>query len=235
MIANLDRRTIVTELLDVLNTTDPRAIASRRDLVWINALMFQARIMASLLRKYVTERPTRILEIGCGDGSFMLAVARQMGGGWRGVELVMVDQADLLTASLRASFEDLGWQITYVQADIFEWLEQPHNIAFDLVCTNLVLHHFSDDMLARLFASIQKLATVFVATEPRRSVLAVAACATLRLIGVNEVTRHDAIASVRAGFTRSDLAALWPRVPATQIEERAFGPFTHAFVAEKIS
>ncbi len=232
VMANLDRRIIVTELLDVLPVDDPRAIASRRDLVWINALMFQDRIMASLLRKHVSRPPRRILEIGCGDGSFMLSVARRMGRTWSGVELTMVDQADLLTDSCRSSFESLGWTVTFVRADIFDWLQGAERDRYDVVCANLFLHHFSDDMLAKLFAAIQGLTHVFMATEPRRSVLAMTGCALLRGIGVNDVTRHDAAASVRAGFTGADLGRLWPGQQAARLVERAIGPFTHAFVVE---
>jgi len=234
VIASLDRRVIVQELLDTLPTDDTRAVASRRDLVWINALMFQSRIMASLLRRHVAKPPRRILELGCGDGSFMLAVARRMGNTWRGVELVMVDQADLLPASRRDSFAALGWHARSIKSDMFEWLAKPEHGEFDVVCANLVLHHFSDEALAGLFKSVQKLTTVLIATEPRRSALAMAGCSMLRLIGVNVVTRHDAAASVRAGFNATELTALWPCTDGTRFEEGMVGPFTHAFAMERM-
>jgi len=47
------------------------------------------------------------------------------------------------------------------------------------------------------------------------------------------VTRHDAVVSVRAGFRGGELAALWPRGEGWTIEERARGPFGHAFVARR--
>ncbi|TIW86177.1 MAG: hypothetical protein E5V59_29080, partial [Mesorhizobium sp.] len=84
--SELDQRRLVPEILDGLAVDDPRALASRRDLRRINALMFQARIMASLLRKFAPKPPRRILEIGAGDGTFMLAVARRVARHWPGVE-----------------------------------------------------------------------------------------------------------------------------------------------------
>ena len=110
----LQRRRIEPELLDTLPAEDPRARASRRDLAWINALMLQSWIMARLLRRHVSRPPRRILELGSGDGSFMLAVARRMGGAWRGVELVMIDQAELVTEARCADFAALGWRATPV-------------------------------------------------------------------------------------------------------------------------
>ncbi|QPC95958.1 class I SAM-dependent methyltransferase [Mesorhizobium sp. INR15] len=234
MAQRLDARTIVAELLDELPIDDARAMASRRDLLWINALMLQTRIMASMLRRHVLSPPARILELGCGDGSLMLAVARRMGSNWRGVELVMLDQADLVTKSMCESYASYGWRARPVTADIFEWLEQSENEQFDLVCANLILHHFSDDALGGLFATLQKRTNVFVATEPRRNALALAGCSMLRLIGVNDVTMHDAAASVRAGFDGKHLTNLWSDAAAMKFEERFIWPFTHAFAAERI-
>ncbi|TIS88143.1 MAG: hypothetical protein E5W99_10795, partial [Mesorhizobium sp.] len=58
----LAERSLVPEILDGLAADDARAIRSRRDLARINALMFQAPIMASLMRKFLPRPPGRILE-----------------------------------------------------------------------------------------------------------------------------------------------------------------------------
>ena len=188
--------------------------------------------MSGLLRWHVPAPPTRILEIGSGDGGFMLAVARHTG--WRDVDLVMVDQADLITPARRGEFAALGWRTKPVVADIFEWLAQSGDACFDAVCANLVLHHFGDDALRRLFASLHKRTDVLVATEPRRNALSLGGCALLKLIGVNHVTMHDAAASVRAGFAGGELTALWSQDDAMRFEERRRGLFTHAFAAGRI-
>ena len=52
------------------------------------------------------------------------------------------------------------------------------------------------------------------------------------VLGCNEVTRHDAVVSVRAGFTGNELSAAWP--PGDwQLEERVAWPFTHLFIARE--
>jgi hypothetical protein len=231
MTAHLDRRLIVPELLDALPDDDPRAMGSRRDLAWINALMLQSRIMAALLRRHVPAPPGRILELGSGDGAFMLAVARRMGDSWRGVDLVMLDKADLVTDSRRTAFASLGWRAEPVVADVFEWMSRSGNARFDVVCANLVLHHFGDDALSGLFRAMHRRAAAFVATEPRRNRLALVGCSLLKFIGVNAVTMHDAAASVRAGFAGDELTSLWPTSCGMRFEERRLGPFTHAFAA----
>ena len=57
----------------------------------------------------------------------------------------------------------------------------------------------------------------------------------LRLIGCNDVTRHAAKISVRAGFTENELSALWPSDSGWRLTERPAGQFTHCFVAQRVA
>ena len=84
-------RVVEAEWLDELPHADPRALRSRRDLVRINALMGNARIVAAELARTATLRS--IAEIGAGDGSFMREVLRTLGA--RDVEVHLVDRQPL--------------------------------------------------------------------------------------------------------------------------------------------
>ncbi|HEX5864307.1 MAG TPA: methyltransferase domain-containing protein [Casimicrobiaceae bacterium] len=229
--ADLTFRQLEPEILDGLAEDDPRAIASRRDLARLNVLMFQPSIMARLLRSHMVREPRRILEIGAGDGSFMLTVARRLARRWPAVELVLLDRRDLVTALHRAEFRKIGWQTTTVTTDVFEWTAKAGDERFDAITVNLFLHHFEDAALGCLLAGLAPLAPVFVATEPRRATFPLAASRMLWAIGVNDVTTNDAPASVRAGFTGMELTKLWPEVQGTWTQERRSGLFTHAFAA----
>jgi 2-polyprenyl-3-methyl-5-hydroxy-6-metoxy-1,4-benzoquinol methylase len=225
-------RLVQPEILDRLAEKDPRAIAARRDLVLVNRLMFQQAIMARLLGDHVASPPRRILEIGAGDGAFMLGVARRLAPRWPGVELTLLDRADLVTPERRAAFSELGWRAKTVTADVFDWLRAVGDARFDVVIANLFLHHFANADLTRLFSALRPIAPVFVATEPRRSGFAHAASRLLWAVGAGEVTRHDAPASVRAGFRGSELSALWP-AKRDRLHERRAGLFTHVFAASR--
>jgi Methyltransferase domain len=222
-------RRLVPEILDGLAADHPAAIASRRDLVRVNALMFQDRIMIGLMRKHVRAGPLRILEIGAGDGRFMLAVARRVARHWPAVELVLLDRLALVSDRLRDDFSQLGWHVQTIKADIFEWIATAGAERFDVVTANLFLHHFADAGLARLFASLKPLAPLLLATEPRRAGFPHAATRLLWAIGANYVTKHDAAASVRAGFAGCELSDIWLAGEGTVIEERHGGLFTHVF------
>jgi hypothetical protein len=54
-------------------------------------------------------------------------------------------------------------------------------------------------------------------------------------IGCNAVTRHDAVVSVRAGFSGGELSALWPDQQNWRLTEQRAGMFSHLFIARKIS
>ena len=221
-------RSIEREWLDTLPANDPRAMRSRRDLRRVNAVMLQPHIMANLLRGQNVGTACRVVELGGGDGTFMLRVARRLG--WRHVELTLVDQQDIVSAQTRAAFSALGWRLTVVKADVFGFLSVAGDAA-NIVTSNLFLHHFSDSDLTRLLGGLVSLTPLFVACEPRRSTWALLSSRMLFAIGCNDVSRHDAVTSVRAGFADAELSRLWPGGSAWRLNERGRGPFTHSFVA----
>ena len=174
-------RSLEPEWLDELPVADPRAVRSRNDLRRVNAIMGNARIIARHLGQ-----ARRIADLGGGDGSLMLAVERRLK---RGLEVTIVD-----------------W---IAGLDVFEFLATPGK-PLDAIVANLFLHHLTDHDLRRLFSLAAARAPLFIACEPRRSRFALGASHLMGLIGCNDVTRHDAVISVRAGFSGSELSAAWP-------------------------
>jgi hypothetical protein len=198
----LSSRFLEPEWLDELPASDPRAERSRRDLRRVNAIMGNARIIARHLGQ-----ASRIADLGGGDGSLMRAVERRLG---RPLEVTNVDRMHGL--------------------DVFEFLQHPRTV-LDAIVTNLFLHHLDNHELKRLFALAAARAPLFVACEPRRSAPALWASRLVGLIGCNDVTRHDSVVSVRAGFAGKELSALWPE--DWLLMEKPARPFSHLFVARR--
>ena len=119
-----------------------------------------------------------------------------------------------------------------VAADVFCWLDQAAP-AVDVMLANLFLHHFTDIQLVRLLRLAAARTNLFLACEPRRSPLALTASRLLGFIGCNDITRHDARVSVRAGFAGHDLSALWPADGAWELGEHPAGCFSHCFSAQR--
>jgi 2-polyprenyl-3-methyl-5-hydroxy-6-metoxy-1,4-benzoquinol methylase len=228
-------RKLEPEWLDELPADDPRAMRSRRDLVRVNAWMGQGGIMARALLAHA--RPAgsrRICDLGAGDGSFMLRIARRLAPRWRGVTATLLDRQDIVSRETRAGFAALGWSVETVSAEVFDFLGRTKPGDLDVVTANLFLHHFSEAQLARLFALAAPACRLFVACEPRRAKFAVRASRMLWAIGCNDVTVHDAVASARAGFRGHELSALWPGRAGWDLREHAAGLFSHCFVARAL-
>jgi hypothetical protein len=219
-------RRVEPEWLDTLPPQDPRAQRSRRELKRVNALMANASIVADCLEA----APLSIADLGAGDGRFAVRLARAIAPAPAGARMWLVDRQRIVEPATLGELEALGWRAEAVEADVFDWLTQ-REAPVAAIVANLFLHHFDDAALARLLALAARRTRRFVACEPRRSAIAATGARLLGAIGCGEVTRHDAVLSVRAGFTGSELTALWPREPGWIVEEEARGLFSHAFAA----
>jgi hypothetical protein len=228
-------RRVKREWLDELAPDDPRAMRSRRDLVRVNTWMLQPHVMTRCLIKHAASQPRAILDLGAGDGVFMLRVARRLARRWPNISLTLLDQHALVSGETQREFNSLHWNVGIVADDIFRFLEQPAPAGVaDIITANLFLHHFKQEQLVWLLAQVAQRARLFVACEPRRSALGFVGSRLLWAIGCNGVTRHDAIASVDAGFDAEELSALWPTRVGWDIREYATGLFTHCFVARRV-
>ena len=240
-------RVVEAETLDHLEPDDPLAERSRRDLLRVNRVMGASRILASAMRAAMTGRmpagrPLRVLEIGCGDGDLLLAAVSGLKG-WPKTDLTLLDRLPLVDFETQRAYSTHGWLVRTVTADIMQWAKAPSAWPrFDLVVANLFLHHFDDDKLADLLQAMAPRCHAFVACEPRRERLALAASHLVGAIGANSVTRKDAVLSVRAGFIDQEITARWPRAdaagdeaagPQWQCREYSAGLFSHVFIATR--
>ena len=233
-------RIVASETLDHLAADDPVARRSRRDLVRVHRVMGTPSIVIrgwqALVSPERAKAPLKILEIGAGDGTLLLGVARSLGPGWPQVQLTLLDRQDIVSPATLACFSDLGWSAKVEVADALEWATRPVAVAprWDLVTTALFLHHFEDKQLDTLLARIASSANRFFACEPRRAWMALAGSHLVGALGANAVTREDAVLSVHAGFRASEITALWPaRGMDWQCREFAAGLFSHCFSARR--
>lgn len=235
-------RILEPEWLDALPPHDARAQRSRADLRRVNFVMGNAGHIARALaranpplaslatplsggRQQATA--LRIADLGAGDGSVMLRVARRLQR--PGVHVTLVDRAPCVALQ---EFEQVRWQATHAREDALEFLRRP-GPPFDAIVANLFLHHFEPARLRRLLELAARRTSLFVACEPRRSRFALHASRLLGLLGCNDVTRHDAAVSVRAGFLGAELSGLWPQRDGWQLAERPAPPFGHLFTASR--
>jgi SAM-dependent methyltransferase len=227
-------RSVEPEWLDLLSADDARAIRSRRDLKRINSWMFHTGMMArGLIRHCGNDKPRTLLDLGAGDGTFMLGLARRLASRWQGVTVILLDRQNIVSSDVREAFTRLKWKVETVTADLFDFLDEMRRPDVDVITANLFLHHFTQEQLVRVLARVAQVPWLFMACEPRRTAFVRETSRLLWAIGCNDVSVHDAVASTRAGFHDQELSALWPARAGWELHERAAGPFSHCFVARR--
>jgi hypothetical protein len=228
------------EILDDLPPADPRAIRSRRDLRRVNRVMGSCGILSRAVRCALTSvpqrTPLRILELGAGDGTLALRIAKRVATSWPVAELTLLDRQPLISEATGTAFARLGWALRPLTVDVLEWARAPAQQQpadrWDVILVNLFLHHFEEDNLRGLLAAIAGRCNALIACEPRRSLPALGGSQLMFALGVSADTRYDAITSVRAGFQGNELSRLWPASAAPwRLEEHRAGLFSHLFVA----
>jgi hypothetical protein len=229
------KRKVERELLDELHSSDHRAIVSRRDLQKVNGWLRHTSIMSRTLTGAFTNRsPGSLVELGAGDGTNLLRLAKRIAYRWRPMRVVLVDQQLTLSSQTKAAFKALSWHLEFLEMDVFDWLQRPHMEPSDLTIANLFLHHFTEEHLRRLLWHVSHQTGLFLTCEPRRTNFSFCGAALLGVTGCNDVTRYDAKLSVRAGFRKNELSELWPAGNSWQLTERQAGLFSHYFVAQRM-
>lgn len=238
------QRVVSGEMLDTLAADDPHAMRSRTDLRRIHRVMGSCGIVRRALENMLASqhRPSslRVLELGAGDGTLMLEVARAFSSRWSPVRITLLDRQPLTSRSTIEGYAGVFWTAVPLTVDVFDWVHTPTALNpelaphWDLIVANLFLHHFSDAQLAQLMDAISTRTTLFFACEPRRSQLALAGSHLVGLIGCNAITRVDAVLSVRAGFRNKELTHLWPNSSGNwNVTEYSAGLFSHCLRVEQ--
>lgn len=228
-------RALQPELLDSLPAGDPLAVASRKDLRRVNTWMGHGRLLCQAAQRLLagSASPCRIVEIGAGDGTLMLGVARTLAPKLGPVHLTLVDRVRVVEPATLSAFENLDWKVDVIETDLWAWIDRSDPRPADLTVANLFLHHFDREALTGLMHHLQVRTRAFLACEPRRHQIGLWGARLLAFAGCNRITRHDAVISVRAGFSSQELSRLWPNDPAWVIEESRVGWFTHLFVTRR--
>ncbi len=228
------RRRVCPEALDDLDPSDPHAVRARGDLRRVHRAMGSLTILRNLIaRLQLAAPPKAILELGAGDGTLLLRLARALAS-WRGVELTLLDRHRVVLPETLESFRKLGWRVSVACKDALVWAAEPAETCFDLCVTTLFLHHFQDDDLRVLLEGIARRCDAFIASEPRRDLLAGVGSRLVGLLGTSAITRGDAVKSVAAGFAGRELSAAWPKGSSGwRVREFRAPPFSHCFLAAR--
>lgn len=145
-----------------------------------------------------------ILDVGCGNGDMLRALAGYAVKQQLNVKLVGID-ANEFTVKHARQLSAAYHNITYHCADIFEEIKQDQ--IYDVILCTLTLHHFKNDEILRLMNSFRKKSTLgIVINDLHRSSLAYYLFMALCFVfSLNQMSRDDGLVSILRGFKKQDL------------------------------
>lgn len=146
----------------------------------------------------------RILDVGCGNGDMLRALADY--GLKQGLRFLLTGiDANKFTLQYASDLSASYPNISYFCADIFEEIKQAER--YDVILCTLTLHHFKDQEIITLLSGFCAKADLgIVINDLHRSALAYRLFQLLCLVfRLNKMSREDGLVSILRGFKREDL------------------------------
>jgi SAM-dependent methyltransferase len=207
-VPDLTERRLAVELMDSPGLDRERHLEALDALARVNAVSLSAgRLWSEIARLgRAGVRPVRVLDVACGGGDMLAALARRSRR--RGVD-VELHGCDLNPVALERARAGAGGRlgVTFQTLDV---VDDPLPTGFDVVCTSLFLHHLEHRNAVRLLGAMARAARrlVFVQDLRRTRLGHVFARVGLQVLTRSDVARHDGLVSVEAAFTTEEAEAL---------------------------
>ena len=175
---------------------------------FVNRVGGGTRAVRAFLQRELAGAPRpqtwRILDLGAGSCDISRAIVKWAHRHGHRVEITCVDHNAAALERARAALAgpDSG-PITLETADIFAYRPEE---AFDYALASMVLHHFTAEEIRTLVAHLSHFVRrALLINDLRRCALNYLAC-HLTACPCHPTVRHDALLSVRRGFTCRDLS-----------------------------
>ncbi|RZK81964.1 MAG: methyltransferase domain-containing protein [Pedobacter sp.] len=157
-----------------------------------------------LIRKKEITATITILDVGCGNGDMLRALADYATATGRKFRLIGLD-ANPNTIAHAQNLTKSYSNISFICDDIFNELKQERY--YDVILCTLTLHHFKDDEILGLVNGFRKQAIMgIVINDLHRSRLAyylfIGVCFIFRL---NSMSKQDGLVSILRGFKMDDI------------------------------
>jgi 2-polyprenyl-3-methyl-5-hydroxy-6-metoxy-1,4-benzoquinol methylase len=208
MLINTKYRTDATEIMDdfalegeILRDALDK-IAKINQLLGGNKLTLQG--VQSLMNKVSPNKEITIVDIGCGNGDMLRALADYASNNNLNFKLIGID-ANQFTINHAKELSKQYQNITYQCEDIFD--DKFKDLKYDIVLCTLTLHHFKDAEIIKLVSVFNENSSIgIVINDLQRSALAYrlfqVLCFVFRL---NKMSREDGLVSILRGFKKEEL------------------------------
>ncbi|HEX9069938.1 MAG TPA: methyltransferase domain-containing protein [Ktedonobacterales bacterium] len=229
------RDDILRELLDDAVLDDAALRRNLADIRRINGLLGWRQLAVREVARLVRERGQRsfsLLDIASGSADIPIAIARWAAADGLDAHIVASDLSPQIVAIAR----DQAAGVPGVTIERLDALALPYpDGSFDLTLCTLALHHFDAPLAAELLAEMARVGRQAVVFDLVRSPLAWWACLLMtRALPMDPMTRHDAPASVRRGYTAVEARRLAEAAGIRGASVRVGIPFRLVMVADGV-
>ena len=207
-----DQRATAEELIDRPDCGPELAAASYRFMETVNRWFGGLRIVRRFLVAQTAGRrircPLRILDIGSGSCDIPLAMSRWARANHIPLHITCLETAAHAVDIARMRLEKAADPaVQLLQQDAF--FHQPDE-PYDLAVASMCFHHFSNEQILALVQRLRGFVrSSLLINDLRRSPLsALGAGLLLAVSGSPAGVRHDALLSIRRGFTGNELGML---------------------------
>ncbi|WP_394748696.1 methyltransferase domain-containing protein [Spongiimicrobium salis] len=208
---NLKKRSHKKEQLDNLELSGNSLHETLKSLKWINSLFGNHRQLGNAVLSYAKNngngRPITIVDLGCGGGDCILAIAKKLEKNTISATYIGIDGNAQSIAHAKA--HNLRPEhIQYITADILnEGFKLP---ACDLVISSHFMYHFKDDLLVSFLKKIASEGKrMFFFSELYRSRLAYYLFKISHLIlPISNMAKRDGLLAIQRAFTIQEMQTI---------------------------
>ena len=206
-------------------------IAKINQLLGGNKLTLQG--VQSLINQVSIKKEITILDIGCGNGDMLRALADYASKNNLNFKLIGVD-ANPFTINHAEELSKPYQNITYKCEDIFE--DKFTALKYDIVLCTLTLHHFKDAEIIKLVSVFYENANIgIVINDLQRSALAYrlfqVLCFVFRL---NKMSKEDGLVSILRGFKKEELEEFSKKIHLKKYFIQWKWAFRYQWIIEKV-
>ncbi|UPT70923.1 MAG: methyltransferase domain-containing protein [Flavobacterium sp. JAD_PAG50586_2] len=208
MFIDTTHRTNRPEIMDDFNMEGEILRDALDKIAKINQLLGGNKLTLEGVKQILAKNPTEgritIVDIGCGNGDMLRALADYAESNGLAFDLIGVD-ANKFTIDYAKELSISYPNIKYRCEDIFE--EDFATLHYDIVLCTLTLHHFRDDEIIKLLGVLNTNAHLgIVINDLQRSSVSYRLfqllCFVFRL---NDMSREDGLVSILRGFKKPEL------------------------------
>ncbi|TPN88854.1 methyltransferase domain-containing protein [Aquimarina algicola] len=208
MLINLKHRSNEVELMDNPNIEDKALQIALADISKVNKLLggnaITIRAVNSMIKDIDTSKEIIIIDLGCGDGEMLRAIARIFRKKERAVKLLGIDLSKKSLLYAQKLSENYP-EIQYMHQDLLEM--KVSEFSCDIIISTLTLHHLTNEDIKKImYKSLQLAKKGIIINDLHRSALAYYLFKIFSFFFIKGyVAKNDGLVSIKRAFKKQDL------------------------------